>query len=149
VTIEATGRAWEQAGGAAGEVREMSGAVDETFLEPMLLVFQDVPTGDMVQAAVADERSDAPWHVLVAARLQALGTPVLDCVSDRAKALLQRAAHGCDCVRIPDCFHRRHDMVKRYALTRARQVRHARPALTHAEAVRARSSGLASRAPER
>jgi hypothetical protein len=52
VTIEETAQVWEQAGGAAGEVREMMGAVDETFLAQRMLVVQDVPTGDMVQAAV-------------------------------------------------------------------------------------------------
>ena len=36
---------WEQDGLAAGEVREIIGAVDETFLERMLLVFMDRATG--------------------------------------------------------------------------------------------------------
>ena len=39
------GRRWEKDGVAAGEVREITGVVDETFLEQMILVFQDVPTG--------------------------------------------------------------------------------------------------------
>ena len=42
--LETAGR-WEKDGVAAGEVREIIGAVDETFLEQMFLVFQDVPTG--------------------------------------------------------------------------------------------------------
>src|SRR5215470_11412254 len=44
-TLEAalleTAAAWEQDGRAHGEVREIIGAVDETFLEHMILVFMD------------------------------------------------------------------------------------------------------------
>jgi hypothetical protein len=50
-----TARHWEKDGVAAGEVREIIGAVDETFLEQMILVFQDVPTGYIVQEEVADD----------------------------------------------------------------------------------------------
>ena len=39
VTIEKTAQVWEQDGVAAGEVREMIGAVDETFLAQMMLVY--------------------------------------------------------------------------------------------------------------
>jgi len=53
VTIVETARTWEQDGVAAGEVREIIGAVDETFLEKMMLVFQDVPTGYIVQEEVS------------------------------------------------------------------------------------------------
>ena len=40
-----TAETWEKDGVAAGEVREIIGAVDETFLEQMMLVFLDLPTG--------------------------------------------------------------------------------------------------------
>ena len=36
---------WEQDGIAHGAVRDIIGAVDETFLERMMLVFQDLATG--------------------------------------------------------------------------------------------------------
>ena len=45
-TIVATAETWEQEAVAAGEVRESIGGVDETFLEGMMLVFQDLPTRD-------------------------------------------------------------------------------------------------------
>ncbi len=38
-----------QEGRAGGEVRELIGAVDETFLERMLLVFADLPAGYLVR----------------------------------------------------------------------------------------------------
>ena len=41
VTIVETAGAWEQDGVAAGEMREMIGAVAETFLAQMMLVFQN------------------------------------------------------------------------------------------------------------
>ncbi len=39
------GGAWEDDGIAAGEVRDIMGAVDETFLARMMSVLQDVSTG--------------------------------------------------------------------------------------------------------
>ncbi len=40
-----TAEAWGQDGGAGGAVRESIGAVDETFLARMMLVFMDLRTG--------------------------------------------------------------------------------------------------------
>ena len=93
-TVEETAQVWEQDGGAAGEVRESIGAVDETFLERMMRVFQAVPTGYMRQEAVADERTYATWKAWGDERLKALGTSGVSLVSDRAKALIQRAEQG-------------------------------------------------------
>ena len=45
--------AWEQEGQTSGEVREIIGAVDETFLERMILVCMDLPTGYLLLEAVA------------------------------------------------------------------------------------------------
>src|SRR4029453_1856820 len=58
-------QAWEQDGTAHGEVREIIGAVDETFLEQMMLVFLDVPTRYIVLEATAEDRSYATWKALV------------------------------------------------------------------------------------
>jgi hypothetical protein len=52
-----TTAAWEQDGIAAGEMREIIGAVDETFFERMMLVFQDLSTGYLLREEVADERT--------------------------------------------------------------------------------------------
>jgi hypothetical protein len=84
----ATAAAWEQDGRAHGEVREIIGAVDETFLERMILVFMDLSTGYLLLEEVAEDRTFATWHALVEERLKALGTHVLYLVSDRAKALI-------------------------------------------------------------
>ena len=40
-----TAQAWEHKGIAAGEIRPIIGAVDETFLERMMLVFMDLVSG--------------------------------------------------------------------------------------------------------
>jgi hypothetical protein len=146
-TLEAplveTAAAWEQAGVAAGAVREIIGAVDETFLAQMILVFQDVLTGYLVQETVSDARTYATWQALVDARLQALGTSVLSVVSDRAKALIQLAAKGLECLSMPACFHVVHDLGKRYALAIGRRVSQAHKDLAPAEAGLASRSGLA------
>ena len=52
-----TAAAWEQEGIAAGEVRPIIGAVDETFLERMMLVFMDLATGYLLLEEVAEDRS--------------------------------------------------------------------------------------------
>jgi hypothetical protein len=143
VTIVETAQAWEQDGVAAGEVREIIGAVDETFLEHMILVFQDVPTGYIVQEEVADDRTYATWKALVDERLKALGTSVLYLVSDRAKALIQLAEKGLECLSMPDFFHCVHEIVKSYSLAVGRRVSQAHKALKQAEALLTSHPGLA------
>jgi hypothetical protein len=69
----------------------------------------------------------------VEARLQALGSGVRYLVSDRAKALIQLADKGLECLSMPDFFHCMHDLVKSYSLTIARRVRQAQQELKKAE----------------
>ncbi len=143
VAIVETAGAWEQDGVAAGEVRDIIGAVDETFLEQMMLVFQDVPTGYIVQEEVADDRTYATWKALVDERLKTLGTSVLYLVSDRAKALIQLAEKGLECLSMPDFFHLVHEIVKSYSLAVGRRFSQAHKDLAQAEAVLESCSGLA------
>jgi hypothetical protein len=142
-TLVETAATWEQDGIATGEVRESIGAVDETFLAQMMLVLQDLLTGSIVQEEGADERTDATWKALVDARLKALGTSVLSLVSDRAKALVQRAAQGLECLSMPDFFHVVPDLVKSSSLAIGRRVSHAHQDLAPAEAVLERHPGMA------
>jgi Family of unknown function (DUF6399)/IclR helix-turn-helix domain len=145
--LETAGR-WEKDGVAAGEVREIIGAVDETFLEQMILVFQDVPTGYIVHEAVADDRTYATWKAVVDARLTALGTEVLYLVSDRAKALIQLAEQGLECLSMPDFFHVVHEIIKSYLLALGRHLRHAHQELKAATETLTRLQGLAPGAPD-
>ena len=134
-------QAWEQDGTAHGEVREIIGAVDETFLEQMMLVFLDVPTRYIVLEATAEERSYATWKALVDARLKTLGTEVLYLVSDRAKALIQLAEKGLECLSMPDFFHLMHDLVKSSALAIGQRLRQAPQELKKAKEALARLQG--------
>jgi len=144
-TLEAalleTAAAWEQEGGAGGERREVIGAVDETFLERMLLVCLDRRTGSLLLEEVADNRTYATWKALVEERLKALGAQVLYLVSDRAKALVQLAETGLECLSMPDFFHVVHDLVKSYSLSIGQRLRHARQELTKAQEALARRLG--------
>jgi len=124
-------------------VREIIGAVDETFLERLMLVFQDLRTGYLVLEDIAEDRTFATWKAGVDARLHARGTAVLSLVSDRAKALIQLAEQGLECLSMPDCFPCMPDIVKSDSLARARQVRSAHKALRTAEDALARHPGLA------
>src|SRR2546423_3466726 len=111
-----TAQGWEQEGTTTGEVREIIGAVDETFLEQMMLVFMDLPSGYLLVEEVATDRTYATWKAVVTERLKPLGTTVLYLVSDRAKALIQLAEMGFECLSMPDFFHCIHDIVKSYSL---------------------------------
>ncbi len=106
---------WEQEGVATGEMREIIGAVDETFLQRMMLVFMDLVSGYLLFEEVAEDRTYDTWHILVAARLKRLRSGVLYLVSDRAKALIKLAETGLGCLSIPDVFHLIHELVKSYS----------------------------------
>ena len=127
-----TAEAWEQDGCAGGEGREIIGAVDETFLERMMLVCLDLSTGYLLLEVVAEDRTFATWQALLEERLKALGTSVRYLVSDRAQALVQLAEQGLECLSMPDFFHVAHDIVKSYSLAIGRHVRQAQQALTQA-----------------
>jgi hypothetical protein len=75
---------------------------------------------------------------LVEERLTGLGTGVLDVVSDRAKALIQLAEQGLECLSMPDFFHVTHEIVKSYSLAIGQRWRHAQQALTKAREALAR-----------
>jgi hypothetical protein len=66
-------------------------------------------------------------------RLKPLGATILSLVSDRAKALIQLAETGFECLSMPDLFHCVHDIVKSYSLTIGQRLRHAQQELTHVE----------------
>ncbi|HEY5864982.1 MAG TPA: DUF6399 domain-containing protein [Candidatus Tectomicrobia bacterium] len=128
-----TAGAWEKVGRAHGEVREIIGAVDETFLQRMMLVFIDLVSGYLVFEEVAEDRTYDTWYALVETRLETLGTDVLYLVSDRAKALIKLAETGLGCLSIPDVFHLTHELVKSYSLAILGRLRHARQALSQAQ----------------
>ena len=144
-TLEAalleTAVAWEHEGQTSGEVREIIGAVDETFLERMILVCMDLPTGYLLLEAVAEDRTYPMWKALVEERLTALGAHVLYVVSDRAKALVQLAETGLECLSMPDFFHVIHAIVKSYSLAIGQRRRHAQQELTKAQEALARRQG--------
>jgi IclR helix-turn-helix domain len=115
-TILETATTWEKDGVAMGAGQEIIGAVDETFLERMVLILLDLTTGYIVLEETADDRSYATWKALVDQRLDALKAQVRYVVSDRAKALIQLAEKSLECLSMPDFFHLVHDIVKSYSL---------------------------------
>src|SRR5215217_4175892 len=128
-----TAAAWEKDGIAHGEIRPVIGAVDETFLQRMMLVFMDLATGYLLMEEVTADRSFDTWYDRANDRLTTLGTEVLYLVSDRAKALIKLAETGLGCLSIPDLFHLIHDLVKSYSLAILGRLRHARQALSQAQ----------------
>jgi hypothetical protein len=132
--ILAIGQRWQEQGIRGGEARPVIGAVDETFLERMMLVFMDLVSGYLLFEEVAEDRTSATWQALGAARLEALGVGVLSLVSDRAKALIKRAETGLECLSIPDVFHLITELVQSYSLAIFGRLRQARQALSQAQA---------------
>jgi hypothetical protein len=131
--IRETAAAWEHKGIADGEGRPIIGAVDETFLERLMLVFMDLVSGSRLVEEGADDRTYDTWYTLVETRLEALGAGVLYLVSDRAKARMKLAETGLECLSIPDVFHLIHELVKSYALAMVGRLRQARQALSQAQ----------------
>jgi hypothetical protein len=129
----ATAAAWEQDGIAHGEIRPVIGAVDETFLQRMMLVFMDLATGYVLMEEVAVDRRFDTWFDRANARLTTLGTEVWYLVSDRAKALIKLAHTGLGCPSIPDLFHLGHDLVKGYSLCIFGRLRQAKRAFEQAQ----------------
>ena len=78
----------------------------------MILVLMDLKTGYLLVEEVAQDRTYTTWKALVEERLKALGTGVLYVVSDRAKALIQLAEQGLECLSMPDFFHVVQEIVK-------------------------------------
>jgi len=128
-----TTAAWEKEGIAHGEIRPVIGAVDETFLQRMMLVFMDLATGYLLMEEVAADRSFATWYDRANERLTAFSTEVLYLVSDRAKALSTLANTGLGCLSIPDLFHLSHDLAKGYSLAIFGRLRHATRGLEQAK----------------
>jgi hypothetical protein len=127
-----TAAAWEQEGVAHGEIRPIIGAVDETFLQRMMLVFMDLASGYLLMEKVAVDRSYDTWYDCVNARLKTFEVGVLYLVSDRAKALVKLAQKGLSCLSIPDLFHLSHDLAKGYSLLIFGRLRQAQQVLAQA-----------------
>jgi hypothetical protein len=125
--------AWEKEGIAHGEIRPVIGAVDETFLQRMMLVFMDLATGYLLMEEVAADRSFDTWYDRANERLTTFGTEVLYVVSDRAKALIKLAHTGLGCLSLPDLFHLSHDLAKGYSLAIFGRLRQAKRDLEQAK----------------
>jgi len=128
-----TAGAWEKEGMAHGEIRPVIGAVDETFLQRMMLVFMDLATGYLLMEEGSADRSFATWFDRANKRLTTFGTEVLSLVSDRAKALIKLAHTGLGCPSLPDLFHLGHDLAKGYSLGIFGRLRQAKRALDQAK----------------
>jgi Family of unknown function (DUF6399)/IclR helix-turn-helix domain len=128
-----TAAAWEKEGIAHGEIRPVIGAVDETFLQRLMLVFMDLATGYLLMEEVAADRSFDTWFDRANERLTTFGTEVLSMASDRAKALIKLAHTGLGCPSIPDLFHLSHDLAKGYSLCIFGRLRQAKRDLEQAK----------------
>jgi hypothetical protein len=124
---------WEREGIDEGQIGPIVGAVDETFLQRMMLVFMDLVSGYVLHEEVADDRTYETWSSRVKMRLEPIQTRVLYLVSDRAKALIKLAKTGLECPSIPDLFHLLHELVKGYARAISRQLQSARQRLSQAQ----------------
>lgn len=142
-----TAAAWEQAGVAHGEIRPIIGAVDETFLQRLMLVFMDLASGYLLMEAVAVDRPYDTWYGCLNRRLKTFSIGVSYLVSDRAKALIKLAETGLHCLSIPDLFDLSHALAQGYSLSIFSRLRQAQQGLAHArqrlEALQASQPGSA------
>jgi hypothetical protein len=127
--IVETTQGWEREGITQGHIGPIIGAVDETFLQCMMLVFMDLASGYLVFEEPAADRTYSTWYARVTTRLETLGTRVLYLVSDRAKPLIKLGKTGLGCLSVPDLFHLIRELVKGYGPTICLRLRQARQAL--------------------
>ena len=107
-----TAAVWEQQGMAHGAIRPIIGAVDATFWPRRMLVVMDRASGSLVMEAVAGDRTYDTWDSLRKARLKTLGVEGSSLVRERAKALIQLAETGLDCLSLPDVLPLSHALAK-------------------------------------
>jgi hypothetical protein len=143
-----TTEAWERESIVQGQMGPIVGAVDETFLERMMLVFMDLVSGYVLLEEVADDRTYETWYGRVKARLAPMKTRTLYIVSDRAKALVKLAETGLECPSVPDLFHLLHDLVKGYSLAIATQLKTACQTLSQAQQHLDKCKTLGTSVPE-
>ncbi len=86
---------------------EIRAGADETFFPELVLVLMDLVSGYIILEYFSSERQYLTWSEKAKKALQNLGQQVIvkSLVSDRAKALIQLAVQGMNCVSIPDLFH--------------------------------------------
>jgi hypothetical protein len=124
-----TTQVWEREGVERGQIGPIIGAVDETFLQCMMLVFMDLASGYLLFEESAEDRTYDTWHTRVTTRLKTLGTRLLYLVSDRAKPLVKLGKTGLGCLSVPDLFHLIYKLVKGYGPAICLRLRQARQAL--------------------
>lgn len=124
-----TAAVWEKEGVAHGEIRPVIVAVDETFLQRLMLVFMDLVSGYVLMEEGAVDRTYDTWYDFVNGRLKTFGTEVLSLVSDRVNALVKLAHTGLGCLSIPAVFHLSYDLAKSSSLSILNRLRHAKQAL--------------------
>src|SRR5262245_4655242 len=124
--IVETGAAWEKDGIAHGEIRPVIGAVDETFLQRMMLVFMDLATDYVLMEEVTADRSFDAWYDRANDRLTTLGTEVPYLARERVDALRKLAHTSLGCLSTPDLFHLSQDLAKSYSLALCGRLRQAK-----------------------
>ena len=87
---------------------------------------------------MAEDRSYVTWKTFVDERLKALGISIRYLVSDRAKALIQLAEKGLECLSMPDFFHVVHELIKAYSSAIGQRLHQAHKQLEAAEHALAR-----------
>src|SRR5918997_452058 len=87
--VLATTAAWEQEGIAQGKIRAVIGAVDETFLQRMMLVFMDLATGYLLMEQIAADRRYETWFERANERLSTFGAAALFPGRDPGKTVVK------------------------------------------------------------
>ena len=124
-----TTQGWEREGIAQGQIGPIIGAVDETFLQCMMLVFMDLASGYLLFEEGSEDRPYNTRHARVTTQLEMLGTRVLYLLSDRAKPLIKLGKTALGCLSVPDLFHLIHELVKGDGSAVCLRFRQARQAL--------------------
>ena len=117
-----------------GGPQEIVGGVDETFMEQMILVMLDLPSGYLLMEEFSANRTTQTWCVRVEQVLEPFTGHVRYLVSDRAKPLISLALRHIGCRSIADLFHVSHEIAKGFSLPIQSRLTQAQKQLQQAQA---------------
>lgn len=110
------GEVHQKQGAETSDPLEIVGGVDETFMDQMVLVMLDLPSGYLLMEEFSPNRTTQTWQDRVEKALEPFSARVRYLVSDRAKPLISLAVRHIGCRSIADLFHVSHEIAKGFSL---------------------------------
>lgn len=135
------GEKYQEEGAKNSDSLEVTGGVDETFFnQMMILVLLDLRSGYILMEEASDNRTYKTWKEKVEKVLKNLNANVHYLVSDRAKALISLATKYFEVASIADLFHALHKIAQTFSFALRNKINACQKELEKLEAKLAKIS---------